>query len=700
MAVVYRTDGPWGSGLGTNLTAPQVDNNFWELVQRLTTLETRTPATDTLTLTGNALNNQTVTIGIRVYTWKTTLTGAANEVKIGASASASLDNLIAAINAAAGEGTTYGTGTTVNTLVEAVAGAGDTMDITARVPGENGNTIAVAETMTNGSWATPTLEGGVGIGADNIESISVIGSQMTIFMQSGFTFGPFTLPIAMIRWRGEWAPAIDYAELDLVLVPATESFPGVYLVLEPHTSESIFDPAQVIGGNPVYQKLFAISGEGPLNFRGSFEDAANYAINDMFVGPETSYVVLQDHVSVAPFDPNRLIGGLPVYIALIPPIPPTEEPTSNIWDPVELATSGNVALTGEQTIDGVMSAATPVLVRDNTDKAENGIWVTAAGAWARRADANDAAEFEYAKQVLVMNGTTFGGSIFYLNTADPGPYVIGTTPLTFNELAAPDRATFIQIETAANVTLKRKRHSRRAVRMNRPTAQNFNMDNTDGFGAGRGFNLEQIGAGAVTVVASGGVTIERPSGMSLTLVRYVVYGFFKIDATTWRMNAGDGALGGGGSSTFTGLSDVPASYSSQGKKHVRVNAAETALEFIHHQQPIMIAASDESAALTTGQKVTLRAPFAFKATGIRGSLKTAQSSGSIFTVDVKESGTTILSTLLTIDNTEKTSTSAATAAVISDPDIADDAEMTFHITQVGAGDAVGLKVYLYGYDNT
>jgi len=82
---------------------------------------------------------------------------------------------------------------------------------------------------------------------------------------------------------------------------------------------------------------------------------------------------------------------------------------------------------------------------------------------------------------------------------------------------------------------------------------------------------------------------------------------------------------------------------------------------------LVCAASDESTALTTGTgKVAFRMPYAMTLSAVRCSLTTAQTSGSIFTVDINEGGTTILSTKLTIDNTEKTSTTAATAAVISD----------------------------------
>jgi hypothetical protein len=112
---------------------------------------------------------------------------------------------------------------------------------------------------------------------------------------------------------------------------------------------------------------------------------------------------------------------------------------------------------------------------------------------------------------------------------------------------------------------------------------------------------------------------------------------------------------------------------------------------------IVVAASDETTALTTGTaKITFRMPRAVTLTSVRASLTTAQVSGSIFTVDINQNGTSILSTKLTVDNGEKTSTTAATPPVISVTSLADDAEITIDIDQVGNGTATGLKVSLIG----
>jgi hypothetical protein len=112
---------------------------------------------------------------------------------------------------------------------------------------------------------------------------------------------------------------------------------------------------------------------------------------------------------------------------------------------------------------------------------------------------------------------------------------------------------------------------------------------------------------------------------------------------------------------------------------------------------IGLACSDETTALTTGTaKVTFRMPYAMTVTAVRSSVTTAPT-GSTLVVDINEGGTSILSTKLSIDATEKTSTTAATAAVISDTALADDAEITIDIDQIGSTVAgAGLKVWIIG----
>jgi hypothetical protein len=124
-----------------------------------------------------------VTIGARVYAWVAALSSpaVANEVLIGGSASASIDNLIAAVNGAAGAGTTYSTGTVAHADVTASAGTGDTMDVVADVAGSAGNAIATTETMAAGSWGAATLTGG----EDQESDTTTITQPLNLFGYTG-----------------------------------------------------------------------------------------------------------------------------------------------------------------------------------------------------------------------------------------------------------------------------------------------------------------------------------------------------------------------------------------------------------------------------------------------------------------------------------------------------------------------------------
>ena len=117
------------------------------------------------------------------------------------------------------------------------------------------------------------------------------------------------------------------------------------------------------------------------------------------------------------------------------------------------------------------------------------------------------------------------------------------------------------------------------------------------------------------------------------------------------------------------------------------------------KEAIIIAAGDECTAMcaSTG-KTEFQMPYAFTLTEVRATVTTAPTTSGLLTVDINEGGTTILSTKLTIDLTEKTSTTAATAAVISDTALADGGIITIDVDAISGGASeAGLKVYLIGY---
>jgi len=117
-------------------------------------------ATQTLTSDATApSNNETVTIGGIMYTYKTTLTPAPFEVLIGASAAVALDNLKSAINVDGTPGV-YGAGTTLHPQVTATTNTNTTQVVQAIAAGTAGNSIATTETSAHLSWGAATLAGG------------------------------------------------------------------------------------------------------------------------------------------------------------------------------------------------------------------------------------------------------------------------------------------------------------------------------------------------------------------------------------------------------------------------------------------------------------------------------------------------------------------------------------------------------------
>lgn len=120
-------------------------------------------ATNTLSAIGNATAASNVVVGATTYTFVAALTGAANEVLIGANSSATIQNLAAAINGSAGAGVAYGVGTVANTSASAVANTDGTLSVTALVSGAAGNAIVTTTTAASFGFShAATLAGGAG----------------------------------------------------------------------------------------------------------------------------------------------------------------------------------------------------------------------------------------------------------------------------------------------------------------------------------------------------------------------------------------------------------------------------------------------------------------------------------------------------------------------------------------------------------
>ena len=144
---------------------------------------TETKASSTLTAASTFSDGEHVHIEGVTYTFKTTLSSPAqtNEVLIGASAAASLDNLKIAINASGGtEGTEYSVGTVAHPLVTATTNANTTQVIEAKQFGTAANAYRTSEDCASASWTGTTLSGGVAAVANEV----LIGASAAVALDN------------------------------------------------------------------------------------------------------------------------------------------------------------------------------------------------------------------------------------------------------------------------------------------------------------------------------------------------------------------------------------------------------------------------------------------------------------------------------------------------------------------------------------
>lgn len=301
----------------------------------------------------------------------------------------------------------------------------------------------------------------------------------------------------------------------------------------------------------------------------------------------------------------------------------------NSWKtPVALASTADLTLSGEQTIDGVLTSASRVLVKDQSTGSQNGIYVTAAGAWTRSTDMDVTAEFNGAAVTVLLGSSN--ANTTWVQTSDN--VTVGSTAVVWTQLgtSVPD----------ADATTKG------IARLYPSTSLGTNTDGAPTQNAAKAYADAKV-ADAI----NDGTTTVAPSQNAV------------FDALAAEVIARDAAIS------------------------AALSAAKS----------MIIAVTDEVTNIGTGTaQVSFRMPYAMTLTAVRASLVTAQASGSIFTVDINEAGVSILSTKLTIDNTELTSVTAATPPVISDAALADDALITVDVDQIGNGTAVGLKITLIG----
>ncbi|MER8602808.1 right-handed parallel beta-helix repeat-containing protein [Mesorhizobium sp. M1233] len=164
------------------------------------------------------------------------------------------------------------------------------------------------------------------------------------------------------------------------------------------------------GGNDII--VYSVSGDAIITGNRCYSANSN-GIYTNSVGPDGRIIITGNICKN-----HKRHGILPVYGG-----------TAYHWiEPVAVATTANITLSGEQTINGVLTAASRVLVKNQTAGAENGVYVSAAGAWARASDADTSTDL-VGCAVPILGGTTLSGQVWVCATASP--ITVGTTSVSF-----------------------------------------------------------------------------------------------------------------------------------------------------------------------------------------------------------------------------------------------------------------------------
>ncbi|WP_292071127.1 glycosyl hydrolase family 28-related protein [Mesorhizobium sp.] len=98
--------------------------------------------------------------------------------------------------------------------------------------------------------------------------------------------------------------------------------------------------------------------------------------------------------------------------------------------PCRLATTAPIALSGLQAIDGSTTVANDrVLVKDQADARENGIYIASTGLWARARDMDSNRDITKGTRLDVTDGTVNGSTVWKISASNP--ITIGTSDITF-----------------------------------------------------------------------------------------------------------------------------------------------------------------------------------------------------------------------------------------------------------------------------
>ena len=160
------------------------------------------------------------------------------------------------------------------------------------------------------------------------------------------------------------------------------------------------------------------------------------ASRNIHVGAGTGITVNTDNVAINFKDEDDMSSNSATKLATQQSIKAYVDSVAqglNVKTACAVATTANITLSGEQTIDGVATSTSRVLVKDQTDASENGVYVSASGAWSRATDFDNPQEV--ASSFIFIEGGTNYADTGWVCTNEPESVTVGTDDITFSQFS-------------------------------------------------------------------------------------------------------------------------------------------------------------------------------------------------------------------------------------------------------------------------
>jgi len=173
-----------------------------------------------LTMTDNFTDADTVNVAGKTYTFEDELTGAGDgNVHIAANISASIDNLIAAINLTTTDSTDFSYGTTAHpvTTILATIETGDLMNLYANTNLAAGDTLATETSTSDGSWGDTTMQDGTGaqeVKVYGLKTWDLAETNETVYLRGAFPVNTVNSYVIIHRMKVvTWADSVNVGNI-------------------------------------------------------------------------------------------------------------------------------------------------------------------------------------------------------------------------------------------------------------------------------------------------------------------------------------------------------------------------------------------------------------------------------------------------------------------------------------------------------